>query len=1153
MKQNNATRTVSAWLLTLLLVVCALPSQVLAQNTISFHEDFDYPVGDLYGQGPWVHYGAQTTDPVQVVDKSLVYEGYADGTSGKCVKLGNTKSAEDLVARFTDNDDGVKTGNLYFSALVNVESQPKGNVYVLAFVPRTKKAVVGEGATGTELGRLFIGQGDTDDAVKVGVERGATKPVFSDTQLKIGETYLLVVRYEVNTTTTGKDNVYLYINPTSFTTEPETPSAFVDGPNQTGSGLGNYGLQGFELRQGTNASSTAPELYVGSVRIADSYAGLFGSTGEDTTPTIKASKKTLTLGGVYTGDEYDEDITITGTNLTGDITVTSSSPAVTVTPTTLSATDAMSEDGAKLSVHVAYTDGDQNATITLQSEGAADLNLNVTWTGYTIPEVSTIKALYSEEPEEGLTYRYTGQAVVTFVDNGSEHPVYYLQDSTAAIPVSDEYAILTKTYERGDKLTGMIFGLQSTFGTLRAVAFNTNLGKVLAQGETVEPTEVTLAALKAAPADYVSQLVRVSGVHFKDVEEGATFTEGMTQPVVTDGTDEANVRIFKKTSLIGTAIPEDNVVLTGLSTSGTSSIIGPRDADDIQIVETPVDPALTVTPETVETVAGVVGETKEMATFHFSATAMPDVTRLELTGANKNQFSLSTTELAAGSSETDVVVSYCPTAVGKHRAYLMVECDALPAVSKMIMLDAYAIDEQNPPTITVSPAEPEKFTAKVGEEQEKTVTVTTSGLPDYAYVKVAEVGAFRVNSSMLLRNAENDLRITFAPTEVGTFSTDILVYTLGLDTVRIHVEGEATEAEEEPEEEGDEFVLDTTHPLTLLNETFESVTERNKPFHIDGWVNTCLNGTRAWWGYSFPDTDASAGEKVAKATPYDSSVEEGEETPMSMMLITPALDFKNSASKMFTFRVRGDYLTDDQTDVLELCYIDCEDDDPYVAPVGGFTMPCTKDESGEWMEYHLDLEGQNLADVFFMGFHFKSTRGRSNSATYYIDDVTYGRTDIPVVSPSQSELSFAASPGLDATSATVSVTTENLTQPVTLMLGGTDKAKFKLSTTELTTDGGTFDVTFNAKEEGQYKAYVKLASRGAADKYVVLNVDNTVPTGIAALEQTTGHVTVYDLSGHVVADASETTAATAIAPLPSGVYVVKTVTDGSVSVRKVRH
>lgn len=79
-----------------------------------------------------------------------------------------------------------------------------------------------------------------------------------------------------------------------------------------------------------------------------------------------------------------------------------------------------------------------------------------------------------------------------------------------------------------------------------------------------------------------------------------------------------------------------------------------------------------------------------------------------------------------------------------------------------------------------------------------------------------------------------------------------------------------------------------------------------------------------------------------------------------MMLVTPALDFKNSESKMFTFRVRGDYLLDNQTDLLELCYIDLAEGDMFVAPIEGFNMPNMQDQSGEWQEYHIDLTGQIL-------------------------------------------------------------------------------------------------------------------------------------------------------------------------------------------------
>ncbi len=989
MKHYNSSKSFMTWAFMLLVALLAVPIGGEAQTKFGFQEDFNYPAGELHNQGGWVRYGGNSEAPVLVLDKALAYAGYNDEAPAKCVKLSNTKSGEDLMVRFTDDDEGIKSGNVYFSAVINVESQPSGNVYVLALVPRTMKSVIAEGMNPVELGRLFIGKGDNDDEVKVGVERGGAKPVYSETPLKLNQNYLVVLKFEINAVDKGKDNVYLYVNPTSYTKEP-TPNAVVDGVNQTGSGMGSYGLQGFEIRQGTNATVTAPEMYVGSVRVSDTYAGLFGKGGEDKTPTFKVSKKSLVLGEVYTGDEYNETITVTGENLTGDVTVESSSPAVTVSPATLSAADVMSGDGAKLKINVAYTDGEQNATITLKSEGAADQQIKISWTGYTVSEVKTIKELYSKDPEAGEVYRYSGEATISFVDKGATKPVYYLQDATGAITISDEWEVLKTTdYNAGDKLTGTILGVQSSFGTMSAVAYNTNLGKVLSTGNTVAPVEATLEQLKASPADYMQQLVKVKDLKFKDVAEGATFTEGMTQPVVTDGTEEAKVRIFKGTSLIGKNIPTDDVTLVGLFTS-KAMIIGPRGIEDITVQQPQGDPSIEFTPEKIEQKAGALGKTVEVATIHVSAKNMTAVTTFELAGKNADQFSLSLSKIEKGNSETDIVISYTPTEVAVHKAYIMVNCPSIEDYYKTINFSAYAIDEQNPPTITVSPTELQKFQAKVGETSEQTLEITTANMPDYAYVKVKDAGQFILSNTMLMRNTKNTVKVTFKPTVAGTYNTSLIFSALGMEDVELPLEGVATGDTPDEPKEGVDFVLSEENPLKQLNEKFDNIT-RNKPLALDRWTNSALEGTRAWWGYSFLDYDTeSPNEKVAKVTAYDSKVESGSGTPAQMILVTPPLDFKNSATKVFTFKVRGDYLQDNQTDKLELCYIDIADGTPYIQPLTGCKMPATKDESGKWYPYTVDLTNQEVADVFFMAFRFTSTRGADNSATYYIDDVTYG-------------------------------------------------------------------------------------------------------------------------------------------------------------------
>ncbi len=995
MKKHNSSKSLMTWAIMLLVALLAVPIGMEAQTKFGFQDDFDYPLGDLFGQGGWMHdTNKQSANPIQVVDKALVYEGYCDKTDGKSVKLGKEKSSEKLQKRFDASDDGVTEGSVYYSALINIAEQPTGKCYPMALTLRTKASVVDEGKSGIDLGRVYLDKGVNDDEVKIGIERGSTKPVYSATPLKLNQTYLIVVRYEVQPNADykgqGLDNVYLYVNPASFTTEPSTPNAVIDGVNFAGSGVKSYGLQGFALRQSTTSSAIAPEMYVASVRVSDTYAGLFGKGEEDKTPAFKVSKKSLVLGQVYTGDEYNETITVTGENLTGDVTVESSSPAVTVSPATLSAADVMSGDGAKLKINVAYTDGEQNATVTLKSEGAADQQIKISWTGYTIPEVKTIKELYSKDPEAGEAYRYSGEATISFVDKGATKPVYYLQDATGAITVSDEWGTLTTTdYNAGDKLTGTILGVQSSFGTMSAVAYNTNLGKVISTGNTVTPVEATLSQLKASPADYMQQLVKVKDLKFKDVAEGATFTEGMTQPVVTDGTEEAKVRIFKGTSLIGKNIPTGDITLVGLFTS-KAMIIGPRGIEDIIEQQPQGEPSIEFSPEKIEQKAGALGKTVEVATIHVSAKNMTAATTFELAGKNADQFSLSQSKIEKGNSETDIVISYTPTEVAVHKAYIMVNCPSIEDYYKTINFSAYAIDEQNPPTITVSPTELQKFQAKVGETSEQTLEITTANMPDYAYVKVKDAGQFILSNTMLMRNTKNTVKVTFKPTVAGTYNTSLVFSALGMEDVELPLEGVATGDTPDEPKEGVDFVLSEENPLKELNEKFDNIT-RNKPLALDRWTNSALEGTRAWWGYSFLDYDAeSPNEKVAKVTAYDSKMESGSGTPAQMILVTPPLDFKNAAKKVFTFKVRGDYLMDNQTDKLELCYIDLADGKPYIQPLTECKMPCTKDESGKWYPYTVDLTNQEVADVFFMAFRFTSTRGADNAATYYIDDVTYG-------------------------------------------------------------------------------------------------------------------------------------------------------------------
>lgn len=1028
----------------------------------------------------------------------------------------------------------------------------------MSLLPRTKNSVVKDGTSPIELGRLFINKGEADGTFKVGVERGGSKPVYAEGEYAKGTTLLVVVKYAIKDTQVGDgstDIVTLYINPASYTEEPATPAAQTN-INMTGSKLGNYGLQGFELRQCGKSTAAAPDMLVGMLRVATDYASLFSTEGEgggesgggseEPKPEITYTASALDLGYPFEGIAQNIQFHIKAANLTSDITVTPQGTELTSQVSTISAADAQSAEGYMLPLTLCAAKGSRGSgSIVLSSEGMDDVTLTFRWESSPITQVSTLAEL--NNGAGGTFYLYTGEAVVSFVDKAATPVVYYLQDATGGMALKDLYSVTNATLQQGDKVTGIVGEIITPFGGVKNFQpWLPHIGTVLSQNNTVEPVQATLLAIKQAPQTYINRLVHVSHVTLTTNDD--TFAEGMTQPVMHDGTEAGKMRIFKQTSLIGTSIPTEAAEVVGLSTSMSAVIIGPRSADDVWVPAG--EPSIEVTPATLPMVEGQVGASCEVGTLHISARHLPGIVTIEVTGANRNLFTPSVTTLSAGSSETDVVITYQPDAVGKHSARVFIDCPAAPLLSQSITLSAYALDPANPSSIQASPVPLEAFVAKVGETHEQTLTVTTVNLPDYAYVRLAEPGAFRLSTGMLLKQAETPVTVTFAPIEEGQYSNEIIISSLGMADIRIPLTGTATGSMAEGDKEGDSLPLDDSAPLTIMQQHFDTV-EKNKPLALEGWKNIAEVGNRAWWGYEFGDTDASQGEKTAKVTAYDSFVNEGDETPAQMMLVTPALDFKNAASRMFTFRVRGDYLRNEQPDRLELCYIDLAEGNMYVAPVEGFQMPCTQDESGEWFEYHIDLEGQQLADKFFMGFRFTCERGRASSATYYIDDVTYGRTDIPLMRLSTPSLAFEAYPGTDAISTTVSVSTENLTEPIALTLGGANKSKFALTTATLPAEGGDFAVKFNSDDEGVHEAYVKLASRGAADQYLVLSVNNSTLTGIASLGTDAADYTVYDQAGRLVRRVSGVSAAQATASLPAGLYVVQKRTPQRISTSKI--
>lgn len=858
-------------------------------------------------------------------------------------------------------------------------------------------------------------------------------------------------------------------------------------------------------------------------------------------PEITLSPSTVGFNYVFIGNTYTQTVNIKATNLRGDITLNGMTTGeVELSATTITKSEAESAEGYDLTITLTPTDENiYQETVVLNTQDADMVTLSIYWAAMATTDVADIATLKAKPTDDYTNYKYTGEAIVTAM--GKKY--IYMQDATGGLAVNDNYGDFP-TVKVGDKISGFIVNTVNSWGAISAQPVQGTGVEVLAENQTVEPVVTTLADLKANAKSLHAKLVKVANVTFTE-NAGETFNADMVNPKINDGTEEGRFNVFE--SIHGVTVPTEAVTIVGVSTSATAVVVGARTADDF-IKEVTGEPALNITDEVLfEGTAAPINVATEYVKLKVDAANLPSAVSIYITGTNGKMFSLSTEEIPAGTSTTDVIVTYTPTAVGKHTARINFESADMPELNNAFTINTVCIDPANPPTIIVEPMELPQFSAKVGEQQQQTLKVTTKGLPDYGKVKLMGEGegAFLINNTMLMKEMEQTLTVTFKPKAEGTFTERLEFSALEAETFYVTITGTTTGGADPSDKEGDDLPLTAENPLTLLNENFDNITN-NKPVSIEGWKNVAMEGKRAWWG-----SDAD-GEKTAKVSAYDSSVEIGKATPCEMLLVTPPLDFVNSATKMFTFRVMGNLLTEGMTDLLELCYIDLEGGEMNVFPIE-LTMPNIPDLNNEWQEYHLNLEGQDLADVFFMGFRFKSQLGRENSATYYIDDVIYGRDDLPMITPSVTQLAFESTKGATTVSEEITLETLNTTEPITLSLGGPNKSKFELTATTLPATGGKFAVKFQSDEIGVHEAYIKVSSRGAADVYIPVSVNNKDNSGIVSITfEASPDVTVYDLSGRAVKTVKECkNYRQATDGIAAGTYILKAVSKAGVQTTKV--
>ena len=494
-------------------------------------------------------------------------------------------------------------------------------------------------------------------------------------------------------------------------------------------------------------------------------------------------------------------------------------------------------------------------------------------------------------------------------------------------------------------------------------------------------------------------------------------------------------------------------------------------------------PWYTVMPEYIAPARSNIGDEVLMTTLTIRQGNITTPIQLSVTGANSDMFRLEKTQVTQ--PEETVKLWYAPTVVGNHKAMLITDCSQALGDNKTFVLSGVASDSTLKPEIHINPTTLPQFTAKAGTQKRDSVVVTTLNCTEDLSVSCLNDGdgnAFSVNTTLLPRNMEAKTYITFAPRKAGTYTATIYWSTQGAQKQQMRLTGVATEGDPEQQDWATTFTWDMSRPATLLNEHFDNI-NHNKTLKLNGWQNVVRQGARPWWGYEDRNND---NEHCAKATAYIWGATDS--TMYEMWLVTPALDYKNAKNQVFTFRVRGDNLLQGQSAKLQLYFIDATDANDIFFQDIEIAMPNTADQAGDWLDFQVNLAGQTLIpDIFFMAFRFTGYSGSNGAAVYLIDDVSWGRDDLPLITTDSVQIVAVAEPNTTV-AFPVMVTGKNLTEDITITIGGNNRSKFEVAPATLPKEGGALAVGFKSEEKGVHEAYLRIRSRGAVDVYVPIAV-----------------------------------------------------------------
>ena len=227
--------------------------------SLLLEENFNYGVDNhpdlLDATGNWTRHGGAAGPAYS--NSSLTYTDYASSGVGGSVS-------------FTFGSSGVNDGDVnrtftavtttsvvYVSLLLNLSAAASTADYFFHLGPQAIGSIF--------RGRVFARSNGA--GWSLGLSKSSETRVDDNTELNFNQTYLLVLKYSFNTTTTSDDLVTLYVYQSGVpATEPGTPLVSI-GPVGAGTGSDPVDIGSIAIRQGSNT----PTGTIDGIRISDGW------------------------------------------------------------------------------------------------------------------------------------------------------------------------------------------------------------------------------------------------------------------------------------------------------------------------------------------------------------------------------------------------------------------------------------------------------------------------------------------------------------------------------------------------------------------------------------------------------------------------------------------------------------------------------------------------------------------------------------------------------------------------------------------------------------------------------------------------------------------------------------------------------------------